>query len=94
MVGVVRMVGEVGMVSKVGWQTAMGASTKKEKTHFSGRFSTISRKILFFLEVSLFGFVFFWFFTESWGIGGGKSKEGIHPWGRWGSLGVWGLLGL
>ena len=66
---------------------------ENEKTHFSGRFSTVLRKILFSVEVSLVGFVFFWFFTESWGIGGGKSKEGIHPWGRWGSLGVWGLLG-
>ena len=58
------------MVSNVGWQTAMGASTKKEKTHFSGRFSTVLRKILFSVEVSLVGFVFFWFFTESCGIGG------------------------
>ena len=67
----------------------MGASTKKEKTHFSGRFSTVLRKILFYVEVSLVGFVFFWFFTESWGIGGGRGIEGEHP-----SLGPLWLFGL
>ena len=79
------LVSLVGMVSNVGWQTAMGASTKKEKTHFSGRFSTVLRKILFSVEVSLVGFVFFWFFTESWGMG----IEGEHP-----SLGPLWLFGL